>query len=73
MSDYERGVRDAIEFLTSHTVRGDVSHGEPRTDNGHYRLSVVAFDKAKLTNEMETANKLLIEAALAALVTEAAA
>lgn len=41
MTDYERGIRDAIRWRMTHIERFTSEPGEPRTENGHYRISMV--------------------------------
>jgi hypothetical protein len=38
MTDYERGVRDAIRYHLTHTEVYRSEPGEPRTNNGEYRI-----------------------------------
>lgn len=40
MTDYERGVRDAIRWRMTHIERFTSDEGQPRTENDAYRISM---------------------------------
>lgn len=40
-SDYERGIRDAIRWRMTHIERFSADAGEPRTEDGYYRIAMV--------------------------------
>lgn len=69
MTDYERGIRDAIEFMNTHSISYDTSEGGTRTANGHYRISVKRFER----DDPERATRISVmhESAVSHLVREA--
>ena len=67
MTDYERGIRDAIMYRMTHIETMRAEPGEPRTENDHYRISFEQ-DRVSPSEHAQRMVALWQAAAVAALI-----